>query len=531
MTDHDHPHPPNGDHPEPPLLVADWIEPTTGDTLPAQSPVFPPWWKTVRTAVRDNGGSVPGTLVACVIRAAALIPPEFVLPPIVGTAVSPVNLFGMIIGRPGGGKSGGWHTATELLPPTEQLSPANDGVVGVSGAGIIRRYLRPKKPAPGWECDPDLRSAVFVYDESESFQTKLSSKSAGGDLSAVLRTAWSGATISTAGGSAETTRFVPGGWYRTCVMALLQPDVAIPALRNRGTGMAQRILAAPSADTDDIQQTIARLTTTPNNNRPPAEPEPLPELSFRPPPTTDYEPDQTLRRYNIRIPDTIRTEIRRYHQAHRTAEQYDHLPAPARIAADRELDETLRSEYYERIDHGEHTQLLRLRTAAALAALRYGTSDTPATDRPQSHPLITHGITDNDWILAGTIMSVSAAAWSDYDHHQTDIRQTTIYLDDKRNAERAAVETKHRLTAGIDIRLRIVQNCVTHSERTYDQMITDGQTPTMGALWRALPGRRRQTLRTDPTGREQWEQSVYDAIPALRPDEPDHEPPPPAPAE
>ena len=522
---------PNGDHPPAPLLVADWIDPTTGDTLPAQSPVFPPWWKTVRTAVRDNGGSVPGTLIALVVRAAALIPPEYVLPAIVGTAVSPINLFGMIIGAPGGGKSGGWHTATELLPPHEQLAPANDGVVGVSGAGIIRRYLRPKKPAPGWECDPELRSAVFVYDESESFQTKLSAKSAGGDLSAVLRTAWSGATISTAGGSAETTRFVPGGWYRTCVMALLQPDVAVPALRNRGTGMAQRILAAPAADTDDIQKTIARLTAAANNNHPPpAEPEPLPELSFRPPPQTEYEPDQTLRRYPIQIPADIRAEIVRYHQAHRTAEQYDHLPEPARIAADTELEQTIYSDYYRRIDHGEHTQLLRLRTAAALAALRYGTTDTPATDRPLSHPLITHGITDNDWKLAGTIMSVSAAAWSDYDHHQTDIRQTTLRLDDIRNAERAAIETKHRLTAEIDIRLKIIQNCVTAAERIYTRMTANGDTPTIGDIWRELPGRRRKTLRTDPTGREQWEQSVYDLIPALRPD---HEPapPPPAPAE
>ena len=522
MTEHHQAHP-NGDHPEPPLLVADWIEPTTGDTLPAQSPIFPPWWKTVRTAVRDNGGSVPGTLVACVIRAAALIPPEFVLPPIVGTAVSPVNLFGMIIGRPGGGKSGGWHTATELLPPTEQLSPANDGVVGVSGAGIIRRYLRPKKPAPGWECDPDLRSAVFVYDESESFQTKLSSKSAGGDLSAVLRTAWSGATISTAGGSAETTRFVPGGWYRTCVMALLQPDVAIPALRNRGTGMAQRILAAPAADTDDIQKTIAHLTT-PNNNRPPAEPEPLPALRFRPPPTTEYEPDQTLRRYHIQIPDTIRTEIRRYHQAHRTAEHYDHLPEPARIAADRELEQTIYSDYYRRIDHGEHTQLLRLRTAAALAALRYGTTDTPPTDRPLSHPLVTTGITEGDWILAGTIMSVSAAAWNDYDHHQTDIRQTTLRLDDKRAAERSAIQTRHNIAAEHSVRIETIAACVTATTAKYDKLVAAGQTPTIGALWRKLSPHRRTMMSAIPDGRELWEQSVYDQIPALRPD--DYEPAP-----
>ncbi len=131
-------------------------------------------------------------LAALLTMYATTIPMGIWLPDIVG-APAPLNLFGVIVGRSGGGKTSAMTIAADLMG-----SPANADILLRkqlrSGEGLITLVNKPGRKGKGDEPDepPSTRVGVHVHYDEGGTLSKQSQQTAS-TIIPYLNTAWSGA--------------------------------------------------------------------------------------------------------------------------------------------------------------------------------------------------------------------------------------------------------------------------------------------------------------------------------------------------
>jgi len=289
-------------------------------------------------------------------RITCTVPPNVVLPPIVGSDAS-LNLFVAVVGRSGSGKSASMEAAAAAVAaegfPTVPLG---------SGEGISRSfaYKRMKDRELIWV----ERSVLFTATEIDALAAV--SGRQGATVGPQMREMFNGGELGFGYAAPEKRVILPGHSYRASVVVGVQPGRAGALLDDEAGGTPQRFLWMPGTDA-----TIPRY------------PEQAPDR-FTPPRLRWPTPLQP-----IRVGGN---------------EQEDDSPAESKGIGRREelwvdpiaVDAILGAAHARATGTGEaldgHALLVRLKVAAALAILAGNKM-----------------VREDDWALAGIVMAVSDA--------------------------------------------------------------------------------------------------------------------------
>ena len=471
-------------------LVVEWQnrhgQPLTDDVLPA-------WWKEIRRVARSRGESFPLTLGVVILRVSSLIPPIFNLPPL--PVPAPLNLFGLFVAAPSGGKTASWDIGNALFPPNPEVHSMDaDGVPPASGAAIAEAYLEPQEKKEQRKRRQEW-SVLFHFDEGARFTELL--QRAGNDVTSVLRTAWSGRNLGLMAATHEARRFIEAGTYRICLSIFTQPSVALKSVRDPETGMRHRFIAFPADDTDGLQPLL---------DDHPLDDKWLQSATWEPP-----VPDDTQTELGMAIipvhPDII-SEIREYRRAARLQTQLPTITDPAlREQVEGLIAATIGSEAYEKIDHGNHTKQMQLRLAAVLAALRQSSD---------------FQVLPEDWDLAWAILRVSRLTLDHYDQHlaaQEDEKERAQARRQGRNAGIANIKQADIKTQHID---HLITDLCAQAEKIHGDRPLDKEPLPLSKLWAATNSKKRTLLNEllnhqRGVGRKMWERElakrgIYDAL-------------------
>ena len=330
------------------------------------------WWesdpvlKNIREGARSLRCAPAAVLGAVLARVSASIPPWVCVTAFLDGSPqwAQLNFFTVLVGGPGQSKTLSLATAKQLTGRANRF-PDKDGIQPSSGEGILEAFM-----GEVMETHPDTgkkhkvrkqvsNSVLIQVDEAKQFFG--TAGRTGSITMDVLRAAWSGAALGTHTGGGANTREVPADGYRLSAVIGAQPVTLGELLNDKDTGTIQRFTCFPASDPmiPDVK---------------PAYPGEL-YLNWKdhcPYPPTDGKPFLVLPTPSI-------------------VEEIDRC----RVAA---MRGTPPPEEYNlsHIDHGEHTQLLRLRVAALWGALTNPTGWWK-------------GLTDNDWAMAFQILMISTA--------------------------------------------------------------------------------------------------------------------------
>ncbi len=183
----------------------------------------------------------PWALLGAVLaRAIATIPPDIVLPGIVGGRMS-LNLFVALVGPSGGGKGAAEAAAVDAFRFATHIETVPLG----SGEGIARTF-RPVGTKP--EEPNATTAAIFTAPEIDTL-TAITSRQ-GSSLSAELRKMYSGEQLGFGNAGKETRVIVPAGSYRACLLIGVQPLRSHALLGASDGGLPQRFTWLPTSDPD-----------------------------------------------------------------------------------------------------------------------------------------------------------------------------------------------------------------------------------------------------------------------------------------
>lgn len=261
-------------------------------------------------------------LAACTARVIACVGPAWLIPPFVGTEAS-LNFYVALLGPSNSGKTI-TSSVAEYALPTARVDIVNPS----SGEGLISIFTTQEKGV-----DIEIRqNALSVIDEIKTLGGQ--QDRSGSTLGSVLRSAWSGAEISTHAADASRRRRLRKGTYRYCMVAGVQYDTADVLMADDGAGTPQRFLWIPASDPFAVLDH--------------PEPEPGPLAQWGPPRFA-----QGVKDWYITYPPGVREHVRE-----------------SRLAAVRNDDADRDSLY-------GHMLLVRLKFAAGLALL-HGTTTVSA---------------------------------------------------------------------------------------------------------------------------------------------------------
>jgi hypothetical protein len=306
-------------------------------------------------------------LVACLVTAATCISPLYVLPPIVGAPAS-LNLFGLMYGATGMGKSTSMTTGRNLLGVTQErwdsemyaMGQRGIDVVGLyvvklgSGEGIAHAYAERIKEVDdsGPKAKTTTRLArvrdhALIWDAEGSALVSHMNRT-GSTLGQVLLSAFSGESLLSAVSKRGADKAVDFDLeplsYRMGILLGIQPEVAEAYLAQSGLGWPQRL-----------------LWTTVHGAIEDAERIHLEPLAWKRPPDPE-------RQTEIDVDQAVWDEVKAAALAYRNSDGADELDS--------------------------HLGLLRLKVAAALHVL-INPGDAPA-------------VTVEDWLMAGEIVLASS---------------------------------------------------------------------------------------------------------------------------
>ncbi len=189
---------------------------------------------------RARGVGPWALLGAALGRAVATIPPDIVLPGIVGSRMS-LNLFVALVGPSGGGKGAAEAAATDAF----RFAADIDTVPLGSGEGVARTFrpvgTKPEDPNP-------VTAAIFTAPEIDTLAAIASRQ--GSSLSAELRKMYSGEQLGFGNAGKDTRVIVPAGSYRACLSIGVQPLRSQALLAAADRGLPQRFLWLPTSDPD-----------------------------------------------------------------------------------------------------------------------------------------------------------------------------------------------------------------------------------------------------------------------------------------
>lgn len=301
----------------------------------------------IRQAAHSRGVSAVANLGYVLARVLAEVPPNVMLPAVVGDE-APLNLGVIIVGGSSAGKSVTIKSSRKTLGPVGVSQLDIERPLG-SGEGVAEAFLRDEtRPGRGGSqvktgrklLIPDPRR-ILVADEVD--QIAATQNRSGSTLASVLRTGISGGGLGQQNASADRNRNVPEGSYRLVVFLGVQPTRSGVLLQDADAGTPQRFLWLPAKDPSS-PAAVADIPDWPGGLDW--------RLPKRLPETIDY-------------PQHVQDEVRQSRfEYHHSDDNFDELAG--------------------------HVRLTRLKVAAALALL--------------------HGdiaITDQWWVLAGQLTDLS----------------------------------------------------------------------------------------------------------------------------
>lgn len=178
-------------------------------------------------------------LAQCAARALTTVPPNVVLPGIIGGKQGSLNWFAAIAGPSGIGKGAAEGCARLLVPAA--ITERNPG----SGEGLIAAY----KPTRGGDPDPDdtaVNAILFNVAEVDTL-TALGGRT-GATIMPILRSGFSGETLGFAYADRTKRTHIEGHTYRMTLVLSVQPERAGGLLADAGGGTPQRFMWFPAAD-------------------------------------------------------------------------------------------------------------------------------------------------------------------------------------------------------------------------------------------------------------------------------------------
>lgn len=407
----------------------------------------------VRAAAHHRGRPPDPVLLVVLARVAAITPPTFELPAIVGSPM-PLTLLVVIVSDSGIGKTGTVSIGRELLPiPDARIDNVVDGVPIGSGEGVVESYHDVRqvttKDSQGRERTKKERiraydGIVTYLDEGESLAA-LGSRQ-GATLLPTLRTMFSGGLIGQANASRERRRIVEAGSYAAGFVVGIQSERAGPLLADVGGGTPQRFVWAHATD-PTIPAPEDRPRRWPGG------------IDWAPP-----DPPMRGGRTALAVDDTIVAEI----------QAADHDRATGAVRPD-PLD--------------SHAGLVRLKLAGCLALLDHENRD----GNTRLH------ITRDDWRIAGAIQTASDAARDDARRAVDEVTRQQEEAAVRRHAGRQAAGAVASEEA---VAMRTTIEAATWIART----VRDPERAPADA-WTRATLRRKMTRRL----RERWDEAIAHA--------------------
>lgn len=385
-------------------------------------------------------------LVACLVIASSCVSPYYVLPPVIGAPAS-LNLFALLYGASGMGKSTSLSTARELLGvPTErwdhemwQLGVRGLDVAGLytvrlgSGEGIAHAFAERVSTTDTSGPKPKtitrlmrVRDHALIADAEGSALAAHQSRS-GATIGPVLLSAFSGEALLSAYSKRGADNAVDFDLeplsYRLGMLLGIQPDIAGHYLEQAGVGWPQRL-----------------LWTTVHGPLADAPERPLHRLDWKRPP-------DPVDRVQISVASSIGVELR------------DAMRAYRETGGD-PLD--------------SHAGLLKLKVAAALHVLL----------NPGQAPAVTL----TDWEMAGQLVAASGQVRDQARRHVSDQARARIERSAEAKArEQVAAQRATERDAVARVASVIVRAAVRHLAEQGDEHWCSGS----ACLRRAVAGRDR----------------------------------------
>lgn len=208
-----------------------------------------PFLEHVRAAAHSRYVSADAVLGACLARVASLVPPQYLIPPTVG---SPATLasYVALVGPPGTAKSSSIDIACQIIEDPGFLG-SKDRVSPSSGEGLIEAYMgTTKEENEEGKMVPvrkQVRDRLYCVLDEGSLLGKISARQ-GSTIMDYLRIAWSGAPLTTQSATDERNRYVPAKNYSLGLVMNLQPAMAGPLLDDIFGGLPQRFLWVSASD-------------------------------------------------------------------------------------------------------------------------------------------------------------------------------------------------------------------------------------------------------------------------------------------
>lgn len=353
----------------------------------------------LRTFARARCVGPWSTLGAVLSRAIATIPPDVVLPPTIGSEAS-LNLFVALVARSGFGKNTSEAAAEDFVASETFLFVATPG----SGEGILKQYACVRKPKGQEPEQINLRNSVmFTVGEVDTFAA-LAGRG-GSTLMPELRKAWMGERLGFGWANAEKAVVVMGHRYRMTMVVGVQPGRGGALLQDADGGTPQRFIWLPTTDPDAPDE-------------PPEEPEPLRLPAWpRPGDEEGAQADDDGPKLKFGPRDEYRLET----PADKSGFHVLGLPPSVVEAVRREQKAKLRGEVPENQALDAHATLARLKVAVGLMWMN------GRTDK----------VTEEDWDLAGVVMSVSNATRTEV---QAALKTKTVAVSHERGRQEAERE-------------------------------------------------------------------------------------------
>ena len=202
----------------------------------------------IRQAARARRVGPDAVLLNVLVRFAALVPPNYWLPPLVGSYGS-LDLLGCVVGVTGIGKSRAMSCSKDIVPPLDQ-GVRWDLPLG-SGEGIPQAYMVPKVDDNGKATKEQVvgfRAAHFIVDEGVAM-AKQGGRS-GATVIPTINSAITGEGLGQVNASAETRRIIPAGTVRfACVMNIQEENAHLVFSQEMvSIGFTGRLIFAKAGD-------------------------------------------------------------------------------------------------------------------------------------------------------------------------------------------------------------------------------------------------------------------------------------------
>lgn len=239
------------------------VDPETGEITPTSDANLPdefwtqrPILEHIRQAAHSRLVSADALLVATLARVSLLMPPNLVLPAIVGDVAS-LNLFVAIVDPSGGGKTAAANVARRLV--VHQREDFIDPILPSSGEGLIEAFFEwvdeEQPDGKNKKMKRQTKTAGFAFvDEGQSLLAQ--AERSGSTIMETIRSAWVGGDIGQHNAAEERKRWLKPHQYRLSIVMGFQLAYAASLIADAEGGTPQRFTFALATDpniTDGVE--------------------------------------------------------------------------------------------------------------------------------------------------------------------------------------------------------------------------------------------------------------------------------------